>query len=286
MRARISESNIFPKFDLFEEYKKIEYLISERPVVGQYNQFGKRIPPQFTLETYVNQLYFSNWELRGTFLSVDEMREQLGIAKSIFSRESVNENLILDFCQYAANIVARVETTIGRCSIAYIADSSHCKMVVENMTLLLGRLGAHFLTDRNSLEICIAYDDEIGAAIESDFPEIKASLLEYKKIDNRGNLIRKGEILCTLYKRLEAEQAKFKNTTCKGIYDDTTFLFNKIGARHWVEKDHIASKTFMTMGCEELELWYDRTYDMFLSCMVTSRYLDIKKDIDTIKRTN
>lgn len=182
MRARISESNIFPKFDLFEEYKKIEYLISERPVVGQYNQFGKRIPPQFTLETYVNQLYFSNWELRGTFLSVDEMREQLGIAKSIFSRESVNENLILDFCQYAANIVARVETTIGRCSIAYIVDSSHCKMVVENMTLLLGRLGAHFLTDRNSLEIGIAYDDEIGAAIESDFPEIKASLLEYKKL--------------------------------------------------------------------------------------------------------
>ena len=30
MRARISESNIFPKFDLFEEYKKIEYLISQK----------------------------------------------------------------------------------------------------------------------------------------------------------------------------------------------------------------------------------------------------------------
>lgn len=285
MRVRISQSNIFPQFDLFQEYKKIEYLISEKPIVGEYNQFGKPVPPRFTLETYVDQLYFSNWELRGTFLSVDEMREQLGIAKSTLSRENVNENLILDFCQYAANIIARVETTIGRCSIAYIADSSYCKMAVENMTHLLGRLGAHFLTDRNPLEICIAYDDELGAVVGSDFPEIKASLTEYKKIDNRGNLVRKGEILCTLYKRLEEVEAKFKGTAYKGICDDTTFLFNKIGVRHWVKKDRIASKTFMTMGHEELELWYDRTYDMFLSCMVISRYLDLRKDIDEIKRT-
>lgn len=90
---------------------------------------------------------------------------------------------------------------------------------------------------------------------------------------------------CTLYKRLEAEEAKFKGTTYKGIFDDTTFLFNKIGARHWVEKDRIASKIFMTMDHEELELWYDRAYDMFLSCMVISHYLAIKKDIEAIRRT-
>ena len=28
MRKRISESNIFPKFDLFEEYRKIEYIMT------------------------------------------------------------------------------------------------------------------------------------------------------------------------------------------------------------------------------------------------------------------
>lgn len=285
MRTRISESNIFPEFDLYDEYCKIEYLISERSVIGQYNKSGKRIPPQFTLETYVEELYFSNCKLRGSFLSLIEMREKLGVAKSVFSQGSVSESLILDFCQYAANIIARVATTIKSCSIAYIADPNHCSMAIENMTLLLGRLGAHFMTDPNTLEICIAYDDELGAIVRDDFPEIKLNLTEYKKIDSHGDLERKGEILCTLYKRLEKEETKFKGTAYKGMCDDTTFLFNKIGARHWVEKDRIASKTFMTMSPKELELWYDRTYDMFLSCMVVSRYLDIKKDIDAIKRT-
>ena len=28
MRKRISESNIFAKFDLFEEYRKIEYIMT------------------------------------------------------------------------------------------------------------------------------------------------------------------------------------------------------------------------------------------------------------------
>lgn len=285
MRKRISESNIFPKFDLFEEYRKIEYLISEKQVVGTYNQFNKRLPPKFTLEEYVNQLYFTNWGLRGTFLSTDEMRAGLGIAKERFDEDSINENMVLDFCQYVANINMRAMLTIGKCSVAYISDTSYFKTIVDNMSLLLDRLGAHFLTDNKTREVCIAYNDELSLAVGIDFPEIESSIAEYKKIDNRGDLKRKGEILCTLFKKLEAEESKFKGTTYKSICDDTTFLFNKIGARHWVEKDRIASKTFMKMSPEELELWYDRTYDMFLSCMVIARYLAVKKDIDTIKRT-
>lgn len=237
------------------------------------------------MEEYVNQLYFTNWDLRGTFLSTDEMRVGLDIAKESFDEDSINENKVLDFCQYVANINMRAMTTIGKCSVAYISDTSYFKTIVDNLSLLLAQLGAHFLTDNKTREVCIAYNDELNSVVAKDFPEIEGSLFEYKKIDNRGDLKRKGEILCTLFKRLEAEESKFKGTTYKSICDDTTFLFNKIGARHWVERDRIASKTFMAMSPEELELWYDRTYDMFLSCMVISRYLAIKKDIDTIKRT-
>ena len=147
MRKRISEANIFPKFDLFEEYRKIEYLISEKQVIGTYNQFNKRLPPKFTLEEYVNQLYFTSWDLRGTFLSTDEMRVGLDIAKESFDEDSINENKVLDFCQYAANINMRAMLTIGKCSVAYISDTSHFKMAADNMSFLLERLGAHFLTD-------------------------------------------------------------------------------------------------------------------------------------------
>lgn len=285
MRRRISESNIFPTFNLFEEYRKIEYLISENQIIGTYNQFGKPLCSQFTIEAYVNQLYFTNWNLRGSFLSTDEMRAGLGIAKGNFNKQGISENMVLDFCQYAANINMRAIMTIEKCPVAYIPNTSYFKTVVDNISLLLDRLGAHFLTDSKTREVCIAYNDELSLVVGVDFPEIESSLAEYLKIDNRSDLKRKGEILCTLFKKLEAEESKFKGTTYKNICDDTMFLFNKIGARHWVVKDKLASKTFMAMSPEELELWYDRTYDMFLSCMVISRYLAIKKDIDAIKRT-
>lgn len=284
MRRRISESNIFPKFDLFEECKKINCLISGEQIIGTYNSFGEKVVIYFTLEEYVNQLYFTGWNLRGTFLSIDEMRDGLGITKEIFESERISEDTALDFCQYAANINMRVKDTISKCRIAYIRDENYLKMIDDNLTFLLERLGAHFMIDPKTREIFIVYNDELSSVVASDFPEIKHSLAEYKKIDNRGDLKRKGEILCTFFKRLEMEEAKLKGTSYKGLYENTTFLFNTIGARHWVEEDKVASKTFMLMSPAELEKWYDKTFDMFLSCMVISRYLAIKGEIEAIRR--
>lgn len=285
MRKRISESNIFPQFSLYDEYLKIEYLISENKVIGTFNQFGKRIPPQYTLEQYINELYFSGWNLRGTFLSITEMRTGLGISKESITKESISEDVFLDFIQYVANVTMQVSLTISTCKVAYIGDKNYTSMIFQNIHLLLEHLGTQLLLDKNTNEVFIAYKDDLGTSVSHTYPEIAGSLSEYKKIDNHGDLKRKGEILCTLFKYLEAEEPKFKGTTYKGLCDDTTFLFNKIGARHWVEKDHIASKTFLTMSPDELELWYDRTYDMFLSCMVIANYLSIKGEIETIKRT-
>lgn len=52
-----------------------------------------------------------------------------------------------------------------------------------------------------------------------------------------------------------------------------------------MEKDSIACATFLTMDKEELEKWYDKIFDMFLSCMEISKYLSNKVDIDNIKKT-
>lgn len=284
MRKKISEVNIFPDFDLYTEYKKIEYLISEKHIIGDHDRFGHRRSPQFTLEDYINQLCFNNWNLRGTFLSIGEMRLSLGIEKEQINGINIDAKLVLDFLQYAANCTFRVALTIRRCSSAYIADENYITVLIDNMNALLNRLGARFSTDEETSEVFVIYNDDLSAVVADDHPEISNSIIEYKKIDNRGDLKRKGEILCTLFKRLEEDEKKFKGTTYEKLCSDTTFLFNKCGARHWVEKDKIASKTFSKMSNEELEKWYDKTYVLFLSCMVISQYLELKKEIEDIKR--
>ncbi len=44
------------------------------------------------------------------------------------------------------------------------------------------------------------------------------------------------------------------------------------------------SETFVKMDSDTLEKWYDNTYDLFLGCMVVSSYLEIKKEIEQIKK--
>jgi hypothetical protein len=283
MREKISEKNKFPNFDLFEEYRKIEYLLSEAHTIGTYNQFRKRMTPRFTMEEYINELCFTSWNLRGTFISIEEMRAGLGIEKARFDKKTINTDLVLDFIQYAVNCNFRVAETIKNSTVAYLADANHFSVLLDNMNAILNHFGAHFSLDEKTLEVFIIYDDDLSTIVSDEHPEIQISLAEYKKIDNHRDLKRKGEILCTLFKRLEADEKKFKGTTYEKLCSDTTFLFNKTGIRHWVEKDKIASKTFLEMPPEELELWYDRTYTMFLSCMIISQYLDTKKEIDVIK---
>ena len=273
MRKRISESNIFPQFDLFTEYQKIESLISERQIIGEINQFGRNLIPQFTIEDYIGQLYFSDWNLRGTFVSIEDMRQGLGIKKENFNAEIISQDMVLDFLQYAANLCNRTCLTINRCKVAYIADKNYLSMLIEIITKFVKHLGAEISLEPDGSEVFVTYKNELGVVVADDHPDIKDSIVEYKKIDNRGDLTRKGEILCTLFKKLESVEGKLKRTGYRNLCDDATFLFNKTGIRHWVETDRIASETFLKMKPEELEIWYDRTFDMFLSCMVISKYL-------------
>lgn len=280
MRRKISENNIFPNYDLYTEYTKIESLISEKQVIGLYSISDSSF--LYTLEQYIDRFLFSSWNLRGTFLSIEEMRKNLGLEKVKINYRNINVELVLDFIQYAYNCVFRVNSTIESSSFLII-DKNYINMLTFNMEALLNHLGASIAMDENTNEFYVIYNDDLSIVVSDNHPEISDSITEYNRIDTRGDLKRKGEILCTLFKRLEADEKKFKGTTYQSLCSDTTFLFNISGVRHWVEKDKIASKTFSKMATEELESWYDKTFTMFLSCMVISEYLDMKKEIERIK---
>lgn len=100
MRQRISEKNVFPAFDLYEEYQKLEAVFSNWRTIGTYDRWGKRIAPMYTFEDYIDNLQFESWNLRGTFITLQEMRAQLGIAKNNFKKGKVTENQLLDFIQF------------------------------------------------------------------------------------------------------------------------------------------------------------------------------------------
>lgn len=284
MRKRISERNNFPDFDLYNEYLKIDVLLSEVKTVGIYNKYGKFIPDYFTLEEYIQYVCFNNWNLRGTFISIEEMRSGLGIAKESMVRDKIDENQVLDFLQYALNCVYRVSYSMKRAKESLFSDDTILTMLSENIEKLIDKLNCAPKFDKDKKEVFVMYKNVTATVVANECIDIKDSIMEYVLIDNRGDLKRKAEILCTLYKKLEIYSDLFKGTTYKNMYDDTKLLFNKSGVRHNVEKDKIACATFLAMNDQELERWYDKIFNMFLSCVIIAKYLDDKKEIEDIKR--
>lgn len=288
---KISESNIYPNFNLLTEYKKIRYLLSEKKIISEsdlFNMFSEETKPSISMsiEDFVDK-YFFNWHLRGTFVSVQNMREELGIENSqMMSTDYLNEEPLLNFLQYVVNCAKFVDNIYKKNSYHdgfYLDDKNHINVVMGDTERLLKYLGCRLSYDENNDEYFVVYSDEILDVVSMQQQDIEHSLSEYLRIDNHGDLKRKGEILCSLFKKLESVEKKFKGTEFSHLISDATFLFNKTGIRHWVEKDKIAVATFEQMTESEKEIWYDRTYYIFLSCMAALPYLEIKADIKSIK---
>lgn len=277
MRKRISEQNVFPEFNLYQEYRKIEKYLSEVKTIDG-------IEADYTYEEYFNRFCFKKWNLRGTFFDVYEMRRMLGISKKSISYIDLTDEQLLDFLQYALNILFMVFENVYNNSRYNFYNIETFDMVIANIDYLLERFNCKVSEDEKTKEVFLEYRDDIAAVVGSDYPEIHVSISEYKRIDICGNLTRKSEILCTLYKTLESIEHALKANNFSKIYEDTKFLFNKSGIRHCVEDDKIACETFLKMNENELEEWYDKTFDMFLTCMVLAKYTESIQDIRNLKR--
>lgn len=284
MRKRISEKNILPNDNMYEEYVKLEGLFSIDKCIGKFNHFGQKMAPEFTLQQYLNDLEFTNWNLKGTSISLYNMREELGLSKEKINTE-FNNDIFIDFIEFCLNCLYRIEATIKKYyGVVYVSDENIFSNILENCKFILEKLNYSIGIEEETSEIYVYTKDEVATAVVETNEDIADSLIEYRRHDMKGNLKRKEEVLCTLFKKLEPIEKKFKGTEFANLASDTTFLFNKTGIRHWLDQDKAANKAFAQMDESKLEEWYDKTYDLFLSCMIASSYLDIKKEINEIKR--
>ena len=209
-----------------------------------------------------------DWELRGSFTTLEEMMEALDISVEDFA-DGVTEERLLDYIQFLANVVVYVDASVRGSGYAiYRANEAIGDALAENCQYILEYLGAEMV--REGQEIVVVYRDDAATAVKEQNPDLSGSIVEYQKIDNRGDLQRKGEILCTLAKKLEPLEPQFK----------------RIGARHAWKPEHSVSSQFMSMDEAELEGWYDNAFKMFLACMSVLPYLDVKSQLKSLKSGN
>ena len=280
MRTRITEKNVFPYFSLEREYKKLHDLIFDRSAFGKYVVYSQKARPSLSYDNCL-QTMFLDWNLRGSFTSIEEMLFGLHISEDDFDN-SITEDRMLDFIQFTLNAICFVDDEVDKGNYnIYKATDSIFNAIVSNSRLILDHLGAEMID--GDKEIYIVYKDDVASAVSEQREDLKASITEYLKIDNRNDLGRKGEILCTLAKKLEPHEKDLNNSKFKQLCSDTTFLLNNIGARHSLNPENKIKAQFLTMEDEAVEQWYDRTFQMFLACVAVIPYLEYENDIKALK---
>lgn len=217
---RISERNTFPNFDLRKEYLKIEKLLSiDTPISYPYGYGVRSCSIQDAIA-----FSFLEWNLRGTFISIDEMRYELGINTDLILQELAEET-VLHFLQYAINCVKRACDFVKKnhpCEF----QSGYATGIAKNISELASKLGTDIVLDEHNDEYFLQYKNDTVAAVAKENPDISASLYEYQHINNRNNLKRKMEILSTLFKHLESLEGKLKGTEFKSLISDTKGMIN------------------------------------------------------------
>ena len=281
MRQRISEKNIFPVFDVYAEYRKLAVLFHEEKAFGHRYDYGNG-DTNLSYRDVLEDI-FLDWDLKGTFTSVKEMLSGLGISEQDMKCDA-SEDRLLDYIQFVINACPFVLAYVRNQSRNYYHDPGEraFNSLSDLSHLLLNRLGAEVVDEAG--ELCVRYKDDIATVVAEQNDECRGSIVEYLKIDNRGDLTRKEEILCTLAKKLEAHDKQFHGTEFSSLCSDTTALLNNLGPRHSLDENNNIKRKALEMCDVEREKWYDRTFQMFLACMAAVPYLEFRKEIKDLKR--
>jgi peptidoglycan hydrolase CwlO-like protein len=114
--------------------------------------------------------------------------------------------------------------------------------------------------------------------------ELSYKVIEYNHHSMKGDLSRKQATLKLLADQLESKRDALKSLN-NSLQSDLFYLLNNINIRHNNIDSTSANykKAIAEMSSEELEEWYDRTYDLCLYAFMTLDQADRKSKMKELK---
>lgn len=120
------------------------------------------------------------------------------------------------------------------------------------------------------------------AVIEIVDPKSAYVVAEYSHHLLKGNIDEKQRILKLLADKFEPMRGELKKVN-KDLESNTGYLLNKMNIRHNNIEGKNAIEYVKNLSDEELEEWYDETYQMLLLCFLEYDNIERSKKIGKLK---
>lgn len=231
---------------------------------------------------------FINFPFRGTCLTLEEFNDLYGFH---FGKEPVDFKIddLVSLCEYMENLL------MGYLSIplSFPYGYGNTRPQLFNVQFYLQQIGqviekiGYMQARQNGLTIFVEKSPAAIAVSESVLvPKgLSYQLISYNHYSMKGQLEAKKNTLIQLAALLEPKRGDIKMAD-KMLEKDLFYLFNNLNIRHNnVEPtDSGKYKPFVAqMKSEELEHWYDETYQMCLLAFLQLEHLERKVGLDKLK---
>jgi len=280
MRRNFAQILKDAKIDIKSEYQKLYSMLYDRSIQVSNT---KRISAYDELSDYFLVFYF-----RGTCLSIEEFNDIHGFHFEKDPEPFHIENLIL-ICEYIENMLIGYQNAQCTSGIGYLPMQQpainvqfylmQISQVIEKIGYMpLNQDGFVIYVEKSPAAISVAENEEIPK-------EISYKLISYNHHSMKGNLQEKKNIILKLAELLEAKRSEL-SIVDKDFSSDLFYLFNNLNLRHNNIEPSIKGKfkqAVADMSSEELEYWYDETYQMCLLAFLRLEQADRKMEFNKLK---
>ena len=224
-----------------------------------------------TLKNYIDKNEFLNWKYRRTCLSIEDMASTYDIA---FDWDEVELDDLFLYIEFILNLTILVKNKRWK-------DLKQIISLLENNIKLFLDKYNHKIFQIDD-KIIIIPKSEIVSELVTLNKDVAPNILEYQSISIKGDLKRKRELLLGLAQKYEGIETKLKKEGHTTLVNNVGCLLNNLHIRHNNKVGKKANGLLKDIQNDELEKWYDKTYDLLLLSIMTDNCSAYKKDIEEL----
>ena len=283
----MTRKNIFEilsnnEIDVIKEIKKIAFLLEKENIVFYYNCFDV-LEMKLTILQYIQKTHmFINWKYRKTYLSIEEMMEDLGI-NDIYNSKKISNEKTICYLEFAVNMLLLLKQKHIK-GEGYIIEKNIFSALTKNIDDVIDFLNLNINKKNEDIAILTEKNSSVTAVSEIiDDKNLSFQILEYNHYLLKGNLEKKKSILLSLADKLEPQRKALCNINNK-LENNLFYLFNNCCIRHNnKEKGNHFIKYMSKISDSELEKIYDETYQMVLLAFLLLDNIERQKYIESLK---
>jgi len=223
--------------------------------------------------------YFMRMPFRGTCISLKDFDKCHDFHFELNATD-FDIDYLINFCEYSYNLVVHIPESFSDPNYVGINGKESYLQQVHKVVDLINH---QIIFDDDGIVRIVPKNNVVNLVSEIVPEDISYKIIGYNHHSMKGDLASKKATLKLLADQLEAKRAELTRLN-KTLTNDLFFLLNNINIRHNnIEEGSSKYNVVVSDMTEELEEWYDLTYETCLYAFMTLEQAENSEKIKDLK---